>query len=245
MNQKTNRPTHRICLWSGPRNVSTALMYAFSQRSDTQVVDEPLYGHYLRVSEAKHPGYLEVLSKMNTDGSQVVDEIILGPSKQPVLFMKQMAHHLVDINLDFLSETINVLLIRDPFDVLRSLINQIPNPVLHDTGLRIQVDLLNTFRKLGQNLLVIDSIDLLTDPSTILSKLCQKIDISFQDQMLSWPKGGRPEDGVWAPYWYNNVHQSMGFKPYIPKTEPFPPHLEKLLAECKPLYKTLRFHAIT
>jgi len=244
MNTTVDWPTHRICLWSGPRNVSTALMYAFSQRNDTQIVDEPLYGHYLRVSEAKHPGYLEVMAAMETDGQQVINKVILGPVKQPVLFMKQMAHHLVDIDLDFLSKTTNILLIRDPFDVIRSLVNQIPNPGLHDTGLNLQVNLLDRFRELEQDLLVIDSTDLLKNPSVVLSKLCQKIGLSFQKRMLSWPQGGRSEDGVWAPYWYHNVHRSTHFQPYTPKTDPFPPQLHNLLNECKPLYKTLKSHAI-
>ena len=155
-----------------------------------------------------------------------------------------MAHHLVEIDLAFLARTINVLLIRDPFDVLRSLINQIPKPVLHDTGIGIQADLLYRFQELGQDLLVLDSTYLLKDPAGVLSRLCQRIGIPFQESMLSWPVGGQPEDGVWAPYWYHNVHKSTGFQPYRPKTDPFPPRLEGLLAECRPHYETLKSHAI-
>merc|ERR1711964_62080 len=104
-------------------------MYAFAQRNDTRVIDEPLYGHYLQVSGADHPGNDEVIAAMETDGQKVIQEVILGECNRPILFMKQMAHHLVEIDLAFLARAINVLLIRDPFDVLRSLINQIPKPV--------------------------------------------------------------------------------------------------------------------
>ena len=219
-------------------------MYAFAQRNDTRVIDEPLYGHYLQVSGADHPGNDEVIAAMETDGQKVIQKVILGECNRPILFMKQMAHHLVEIDLGFLARTINVLLIRDPFDVLRSLINQIPEPVLHDTGIGIQANLLSRFQELGQDLLVLDSTYLLKDPASVLSRLCQRIGVSFQESMLSWPAGGRPEDGVWAPYWYHNVHKSTGFQPYRPKNDPFPPRLEGLLAECRPLYEMLKSHAI-
>src|SRR5262245_29116068 len=114
------RSVKRINVWSGPRNVSTALMYSFAQRSDTRVVDEPLYGHYLRVSGAPHPGADEVMADMSTDAAQVIGEVIMGPCDRPVLFMKQMAHHLVDLDRSFLAKTINVLLIRDPVQMLPS-----------------------------------------------------------------------------------------------------------------------------
>ena len=219
-------------------------MYSFAQRNDTRVIDEPLYGYYLQVSGADHPGNDEVIAAMETDGQKIIQEVILGECNRPILFMKQMAHHLVEIDLAFLARTINVLLIRDPFDVLRSLINQIPKPVLHDTGIGIQTDLLYRFQELGQDLLILDSTYLLKDPAGVLSRLCQRIGIPFQESMLSWPVGGQPEDGVWAPYWYHNVHKSTGFQPYRPKTDPFPPRLERLLAECRPLYETLKSHAI-
>ncbi|MCZ6816928.1 MAG: sulfotransferase family protein, partial [Planctomycetota bacterium] len=111
----------RICLWSGPRNVSTAIMYAFARRSDTRVVDEPLYGHYLRVSGADHPGRDEVLVDMDCDGQRVIRDVVFGPCDRSVLFLKQMAHHLMEMDTSFLSRTINVLLIRDPREMLPSL----------------------------------------------------------------------------------------------------------------------------
>lgn len=234
----------RICLWSGPRNVSTALMYSFAQRSDTRVVDEPLYGHYLRVSGAAHPGREEVVAAMETDGETVVRETVLGDGDRPVLFMKQMAHHLVDLDLGFLKRTANVLLIRDPAEMLRSLIHQLPEPRLRDTGLALQHELVDRLRDLGQEPPVLDSRQLLLDPEGVLSQLCARLGIPFDPAMLSWSAGPRPEDGVWAPHWYRNVHRSTGFAPYAPKTDLFPKRLEPLLEACRPHYEALVRDAI-
>jgi hypothetical protein len=214
-------------------------MYSFAQRGDTQVLDEPLYGHYLRVSGADHPGRHEVLEAMETDGEAVVREVILGRCDRPVLFMKQMAHHLVDLDRDFLERTTNVLLIRDPQEVLKSLVNQLPRPTLADTGIAIQRDLLEQLRARGQNPPVIDSRELLLDPPGVLRKLCASLGIEFEEAMLSWEPGPRPEDGVWAPHWYKNVHRSTGFRPYRLRAGPFPEHLEPLLEECRPHYEEL------
>ena len=226
----------RICLWSGPRNVSTALMYSFAQRGDTRVVDEPLYAHYLRVSGAPHPGREAVLAAQESDGDKVVRDVILGPSDRPVLFMKQMAHHLVALDLSFVDRTTNVILIRDPRQMLPSLQNQVPDPTVTDTGLRSQSDLLRDLRRRGQEPPVLDSRELLLDPRSVLGKLCERLGVAFDEAMLGWEAGARLEDGVWAPHWYHNIHRSTGFQPYVAKTEPFPDELEELLTECLLLY---------
>ena len=237
--------TKRICLWSGPRNVSTALMYAFAQRSDTRVIDEPLYGYYLHVVSqmggASHPGSAEVMAAMRTDSEQVIREVILGPCEKPVLFMKQMAHHLVDIDFGFMRETVNVLLIRDPREMLPSLEKVIGKPTLADTGLKRQAELLQYLKDLGQSPPVLDSRELLRDAEGVLRQLCERLGIPFERAMLSWPRGPHPDDGVWAKHWYGNVHQSTGFVPYRPKTEPFPPALRDILEECAPYYDFLSF----
>ena len=242
--------TKRICLWSGPRNVSTALMYAFAQRSDTEVIDEPLYAHYLyakygaQALKSTHPGAAEVMASMSTDGAQVIEKVILGPSGKPVLFMKQMAHHLIDIDLSFLQHTHNVLLIRDPREMLPSLTKVIGTPTLADTGLKTQYDLLTDLRAAGQSPPILDARLLLENPSNVLSQLCERLGLQFKRSMLSWEAGGNPADGVWAPYWYQNVHRSTGFAPYRPKSEPFPTELEPVLAVCMEYYNALRKDAI-
>lgn len=236
--------TVRINLWSGPRNVSTALMYAFAQRPDTRVLDEPLYAHYLRVEDADHPGKAEVIGSMMDDGERVVREVILGPCDRPVLFMKQMAHHLVELDRSFLAETVNVLLIRDPVQMLPSLGQNLTNPILRDTGLATQAILYQHLLDLGQQPPVLESKQLLLNPRRVLTQLCAQIGIGFEEKMLNWQPGARPEDGIWAKYWYHNVHQSTGFEQYRAKNEPFPPRLLRLLAECKPYYELLAEKAI-
>lgn len=237
--------TTPICLWSGPRNVSTALMYSFAQLDDIRVVDEPLYGHYLRVSRAEHPGRDEVLATMSCDGDDVMRGLLSEQSERqiPRLFLKHMAHHLVDLDLGFLKESCNVLLIRDPLEMLPSLTVQLPNAQLVDTGLERQWQLFADLQAAGQSPAIVDSRELLLDPHNVLRELCRRIGVAFNDDMLSWPAGPRAEDGVWAPHWYHSLHKSTGFATYEPKGD-FPTHLEPLLAECQPWYARLFERAI-
>ncbi len=233
----------RICLWSGPRNVSTALMYAFAQRPDTRVVDEPLYAHYLRVSGADHPGRETVLASQDADGNRVVRDVILGPCDRPVLFAKNMAHHLVDLDLSFLDRTINVILTRDPREMLPSLVHQIPEPTLRDTGLDRQCALLDYLTERGQDVPVLIAREVLEDPETVLRELSARIGLPFAPAMLHWEMGPNPADGVWASIWYHNIHRSTGFKPYEPKNEPVPERILPLLETCRPLFERLVMHA--
>jgi hypothetical protein len=220
-------------------------MYSFAQNEGVAVIDEPLYGHYLRVTGAEHPGHEEVIAAMNCDGDAVMRELLLRQAEnpEPRLFVKHMAHHLVDLDLGFLRQTCNVFLIRDPRDMLPSLSIQLPEPCLADTGLRRQWELFSGLRAAGQEPVILDSRELLSDPRHVLSTLCQRIGIVFTPAMLSWEPGPRPEDGVWAPHWYHAVHRSTGFAPYRAKTE-FPDRLKPLLEECEPWYEKLFQHAI-
>jgi len=234
----------RLSVWSGPRNVSTALMYAFRQRPDTLVVDEPLYGHYLKVTPAEHPGDDEVLAAMDTDGGRVVREVLLGPCERPVHFFKNMAHHLAGLDRGFLGGLTNVLLTRDPAEMLPSLARQLPNPTLRDTGLLYQTEILDHVLGLGLKPVVLDAKQLLLDPPGVLRSACDRLGIPFHEAMLRWPAGPKPEDGVWAKHWYANVHASTGFSPYNPRTGDFPERLRPLLGESVPLYERLRGYAI-
>lgn len=236
--------TKRISMWSGPRNISTTLMYSFRSRNDTQVVDEPLYAHYLSTSAVKHPGDTEVMASMDCDGERVVEKVVLGSYAKPIVFFKNMAHHLLGLNPQFLSKLTNILLTRHPKAMLSSLCKQLPHPCLRDTGLKDQSDLLDLLLDSGQAVIVLESKELLKNPKAVLEKLCQELGISFQESMLSWPAGPKPEDGIWAKYWYDNVHKSTGFMPYQSKEEPFPERLEPLLAECLPYYERLSSYAI-
>jgi hypothetical protein len=234
----------RLSVWSGPRNISTALMYSFRQRSDTVVVDEPLYGHYLSTSDAEHPGAGEVLDATDNDGGRVVREVILGPCERPIHFFKNMAHHLPGLDQGFLDSITNVLLIRDPNEMLPSLAEQLSSPTVRDTGLREQNIILDSILARGEQPIVLNARELLLDPPGVLRRACAGLDIPFEDAMLSWPAGPKPEDGVWSRHWYHNVHASTGFAPYNPPEDPFPAHLEPLLEECLPLYRRLESYTI-
>jgi hypothetical protein len=236
----------RICLWSGPRNISTALMYSFAQRNDTVVYDEPLYAHYLSKNPAReyHPGAEEVIATMENDGEKVVRELILGDHPRSVAFFKHMTHHIFNLDPGFLSKTSNVLLTRDPIDMLPSFAKRIENLSLEDVGYKFHLALLNKLRSLGQDPPVLDSKQVLLNPRKVLGELCERIGILFQDSMLSWEAGARPEDGSWAKYWYKAVHESTGFMKYNQRHEPFPEMLRPLLEECRPYYEQLSTLAI-
>jgi hypothetical protein len=238
--------TLRVNCWSGPRNVSTALMRSFAQRADTRAVDEPLYGHYLLTTGAPHPGRDELVEILETDASTIVAVTILGPCDGEVLFLKQMVHHLTpDLDLAFLDRCVNVQLIRDPAEVIASLVHQLPEPTMRDVGLERQRLLFDDLRSRGQDPPVIDARELLLDPEHVLRQLCDRLGIGWDPAMLSWPAGPQPEDGVWARYWYDNVQSSTGFAPYRAKSRDVPESCRALLEECRGHYEELRPHAIT
>jgi len=231
----------RIALWSGPRNISTALMYAFAQRADTTVVDEPLYAHYLSTTSARlyHPGADEVIASQENDWRKVVESVLLAPYDTPIVFFKSMTHHLINLEWDFLFDLTNVLLTRDPRDMLPSYAQHVQQPTLQDTGYADQLRLFDYLQQHGQTPLIVESKRLLQQPARMLARLCQTLGIPYDPAMLQWQAGPRPEDGVWAKYWYASVHDSTGFHPYVEKTAPFPEHLKPLLAECQPYYARL------
>lgn len=236
----------RICLWSGPRNISTALMYSFAQRHDTKVFDEPLYAYYLKnhpEAHKYHPGTEDILETMENDGGKVVN-MMLKSDEKPVLFFKHMTHHLYGLNREFLKNTINIILTRNPKDMLPSFDKVINNPSLNDVGYGLHVELLNYFKANNVPFAVLDSKKVLLNPEGTLQKLCEFADIPFDKNMLSWQPLQRPEDGVWAKYWYNNVHKSNGFMTYERKDAVFPEHLKPLLKTCLPYYKELVSYSI-
>lgn len=219
-------------------------MYSFAQRPDTQVVDEPLYGHYLRISGANHPGRDEVLAAVASDGDAVMRELLSADRRDvAVLFLKQMAHHVVSLDTGFLKKTTNVFLIRDPRQMLPSLTIQLPHADLGDTGLKMQCELYDMLTLAGQKPIVIESRQLLLDPAFVLRRVCALLEIEYFAEMLRWPAGPIAEDGIWAKYWYRSVHRSTGFAPYAEKQH-FPPALQPLLDKCRPYFDKLDAHAI-
>ena len=236
--------TRRICLWSGPRNVSTALMYSFRQREDTTVVDEPFYAHYLTSSGANHPGREEVIATQDSDAAAVVERVIFGDYSTPNVFFKQMAHHLDGMDTVWLDRVDNVILTRDPAEMLPSMTIQVPDLDLRGTSLPQQVALLDRMLEHNREPIVLIAKDVLVDPPGMLAELCNRLGLAFDPAMLSWPAGPKPEDGVWGRHFYHRVQRSTGFAPYRPKTEPLPQRLRALLEECKPLYEHLEAFAL-
>jgi len=230
----------RICLWSGPRNISTALMYSFAQRSDTLVYDEPLYAHYLKNSNAKeyHPGTKEILSSMESNGTKVI-KMMMGSHKKPVVFFKNMTHHLLNLDRSFMQYMIHIILTRDPVEMLPSYAKVIENPTLKDVGYAAHTELVNELNYMNIKPIIVDSKTILINPKLALNHLCKLLQIPFEEKMLKWKMGGRIEDGIWAKYWYENIHKSVGFKKYNIKKAPFPETLIPLLKSCIPHYKNL------
>jgi len=203
----------RIAMWSGPRNLSTAMMYAFGARSDCAVVDEPFYAAYLKNSHLSHPMRDEILAAQSDD-PVLVEKAITGPipAQKPVFYQKHMTQHMIPaIPRGWMRKVVNVFLIRHPTRVVASYGIKRENPTLQDIGFTQQAALFDEVVALGQRPIVIDSHDIRDDPSGMLQKLCAEIGLDWDPAMLSWPAGGHADDGVWAAHWYGAVHRSTGF----------------------------------
>jgi hypothetical protein len=203
-----------IAMWSGPRNLSTAMMYAFAARGDCAAWDEPFYAAYLAATGLDHPMRAEILAAGETDAARVAAACASAPAGGlPLFYQKHMTHHMVPgIPLDFMQKCRNVFLVRHPARVIASYMEKRENPTLADLGFVQQAALFDRVAdRTGQVPLVIDSADIRANPMESLTKLCSALGIPFTPTMLSWPQGRKPHDGVWAPHWYGAVHRSTGF----------------------------------
>ena len=202
-----------ICLWASPRNISTAMMYSFAQREEVAVVDEPFYAYYLNNVNPKslHPGKKEILKNQSSNFNMVLQELNELYTKE-LIFIKNMTHHLNGQKVDFAKNWSNVILTRSPKRSIASFSRVIKNPTLQDLGYKSQYELAKEFKKNKIKFYLIEAEDLLINPEKHLKKICDFCNLKFSKEMLSWPKGGIIEDGVWAKYWYKNVHNSTGFK---------------------------------
>jgi hypothetical protein len=236
-------------MWSGPRNVSTALMRSWGNREDTVVVDEPLYAHYLAVTGRPHPGREQVIAHHETDWRRVIEQLLApqAPGTR-ILYQKQMSHHLLpDIGREWLAQMTHAFLIRDPHAMLASLSEKLEEFTLADTGLPQQVEIFDhVIGSTGRVPPVVDSADLLAAPEAVLRRLCAALDVPFSARMLSWPPGRRDTDGIWAPWWYSRVEESTGFEaPSARSPAPLSDELRAIEAQCRPLYDKLWRHRLT
>ena len=241
------RDALRIAMWSGPRNISTAMMRAWENRGDTAVTDEPFYAHYLQATGVNHPGREEVLASQSTDAVEVA-AMLTGPvpDGQAIWYQKHMTQHMLpDMPLDWLDQVTNCFLIRDPERVAASFTIQRPDAAAWELGFEQQARLFeHVCDKLGHAPPVIDAADVLKDPRGTLGALCAELGAPFSERMLCWPAGKRTSDGVWAPHWYSAVERSTGFAPYRPCDSKLSDFQQQLADACRPHYERLARHRL-
>jgi hypothetical protein len=239
----------RVAMWSGPRNISTAMMRSFGARPDTAVIDEPFYAAYLAVTGLEHPMRAEVLASQPNDWRDVVAGLLGAvPGERPIYYQKHMTHHMLPaFGRDWVRFVRNAFLIRDPAAVLASYVQKRGDVTLADIGIVQQRDIFAAEAdRLGHAPPVVDGVDVLADPARVLSKLCAALQIDYTDAMLRWPAGRRDTDGVWAPAWYDAVERSTGFgPPPAPRTASLPDELRRIADEARPYYEALAAHRLT
>ncbi len=236
-----------LAAWSGPRNISTALMRSWGNRPDTHVCDEPFYAHYLQYTGLDHPGADEVIAHHETDLDKIIHDLTGPlPDGKQIYYQKHMTKHMLPhIDRRWMKQVTNCFLIREPKDVITSFMKVVPNPTLHDTGYREQLELFHYVCEFSGTIpLVLDSKDILQNPERLLRLWCEQLGLEFMDAMLHWKPGVRETDGIWAKHWYHSVEQSSTFAPYKPKDEPVPDHLLDLVDECNRLYNEMYAHRL-
>ena len=238
----------RIAMWSGPRNISTAMMRSWGNRTDTFVCDEPFYACYLQATRREHPGADEVIAHGETDWRKVIAQLTGPlPGGKRIFFQKQMTHHLLpEIDRGWLGRVTNCFLIRDPAEVIISYMKKNDDPTIGDIGFVQQAEIFDWVREhTGEIPPVVDAYDVLEDPERILRLLCEAVGVEFTDAMLSWPPGLRETDGIWAKHWYEEVANSTGFrKPSPAAREPVPERLQNIYEHARACYDQLHEHCL-
>ena len=241
MSAMTPSRTIRLAMWSGPRNISTAMMRAWENRPDCVVVDEPFYACYLNETGIAHPMRDEVIRSQSIDWDAVAGKLSTGECPADIIYQKQMTHHMLHrVNLDWTRHLQHCFLIRDPREVVSSYSQKRATVTADDIGIIRQLELYEEISQItGQNIPVIDARQVLLDPGAILSGLCDQLGISYTEQMLQWPAGSRESDGVWAPHWYEAVEKSTGFEPHRKRKFQLTDKQARVAAESEEAYQTL------
>lgn len=236
----------RIAMWSGPRNLSTAMMYSFGARADCAVWDEPYYAAYLADTGLDHPLDDAVLAAWPTDPAAIA-ALCAGPARsgKQVFYQKHMTHHMLPhFDRGWMAQVHNAFLIRHPARVIASYHAKRERPVLADLGFEQQLELFHQAKALAGHAPVLDSADIRARPKDMLSKLCDAVGMAFDPAMLSWPAGGHPDDGPWAPHWYGAVWKSTGFAGAEGPLPELPEDLQPLLDAALPFYEELAQHKL-
>jgi hypothetical protein len=237
----------RIAMWSGPRNISTAMMRSWGNRYDTAVIDEPFYAFYLHATGIRHPGASEVIATGETDWRKVVAKLFGPvPNHKRIFFQKQMTHHLLpQVDREWLGAVTNCFLIRDPREVIASYVKKRDDPALEDLGFVQQAEIFDLIRT-GTNTVppVIDAKDVLQNPERTLRLLCEAAGVKFSASMLSWPPGLRDTDGMWAKHWYGEVAKTTSFQPYRPTDFEMPERFRRIYQRCQDCYEKLYQHRL-
>lgn len=237
----------RIAMWSGPRNISTAMMRSFENRSDCAVSDEPFYGAYLTRTGLDHPMAAEIMADMDCDFGRVATAL-QGPvpGGMSVWYQKHMSQHILPgDDLSWSDGMAHCFLIRNPDEMVASYAEKRGDPVPEDFGLDRECDLFDAVReRTGRTPPVLDAADVLRDPRKALTALCSALSIPFEGAMLAWPPGRRDSDGIWAPVWYARVETSTGFAPYAPKPVALSPSLKAVADACRPAYERMAMHRL-
>lgn len=237
----------RIAMWSGPRNISTAMMRSWGNRPDTFVVDESFYAYYLQVTGADHPGADEVIAHGETDWRNVVEQLTgTFPHGKGIFYQKHMTHHLLpQISREWLGSVTNCFLIRDPREVIASYTKKNHEPAIEDVGFIQQAEIFDwVCAHTAATPPVIDAHDVLENPRRTLSLLCQALGVEFTPAMLSWPAGLRQTDGIWAKHWYAEVESSTGFRGPAEKHPDVPVKLQPVYEACRAIYERLFEHRL-
>jgi len=239
--------TLRLAMWSGPRNISTAMMRAWENRTDCTVVDEPFYACFLHASGLDHPMRDEVIASQSSDWQEVATSLLASPN--PVFYQKHMTHHMLpDVDLSWANQLQHCFLIRNPYEVVASYAQKRSTVTTDDIGIVRQLELYEELTTIsGQQIPIIEGKTVLQNPEQALTLLCQHFGIKFQENMLSWPAGRRSSDGVWAEHWYQAVEQSTGFGTYQPREIELDQEQTAIAEASTPAYLTLREspHCIT
>lgn len=240
--------TIRIAMWSGPRNLSTALMRSFGNRADCAVVDEPFYAAYLKLSGADHPMREEILRHHETDWRRVAAALAgPPPGGRRLFYQKHMTHHMrPEIGRDWMRACRHAFLIRHPARVLASYSGKRQAVTLRDIGFLEQAQLFDQAAEaMGRAPPVVDAEAILENPRQVLGKLCAELGIAFSGAMLAWPPGLRDTDGIWAAHWYDAVKRSTGFGEPRPAPRLEDRALQRLEAEAIPIYERLAAYALS